>query len=354
MPTTMTTDTRRGTAGPRHTSWQRRALRATSLLVAGTTLVGAPVLAQSGSGDPDTVDTVPLPKGRLLWTSDRARDGGLNIWMLESGADEPQQVTFGDQNDFTPDLSPDGSRLAYASDRDNPSALTASRSYLRAYDLYLTGLGGGEPQTLRHDRTFKMRPTWSPDGTRIAFDGEDADGEPVAKTGGLTPQIWVVSGDGSGEAEMLTDETGGALEPTWSPDGDRLAFRSLEDERILIVPATGGEAAPLTDGPGDTSPDWSPDGTRIVFSSERDGDREIYTIALDGSEAVRLTDSPGYDGQPTWSPDSTMIAFVTERGGSRDIFVMNADGDGQRNVSGNDRSEDGEFLGSDFNPTWEQ
>lgn len=330
--------------------------RAIALSAAGMILASAAVLGQDPTLEPEAGDTGPgaLPMGRLVWTSDRAGDGSLSVWMLEAGEVQPTRLTFGAVNDFSAELSPDGQALVFASDRDNPNALTASGSYLRAYDLYVTGLDGDEPRRLYGDRTYKMRPGWSPDGADIVFDGEDPDGEPVPETGGLTPQIWIIPSDGSGPPEMLTDEPGGALDPAWSPDGSRIAYRTLGDGRIVSMAADGSEATPLTDGPGDAGPAWSPDGTRIAFSSEREGDREIYVMATDGSDVVRLTESPDFDGQPTWSPDGTMIAFTTDRGASRDIYVMNADGSGQIEVSDNGPSDDGERRGSDFSPSWSE
>ncbi|MGD8485307.1 MAG: hypothetical protein PVH07_01595 [Chloroflexota bacterium] len=333
----------------------RRVRRAVALSAVGALVVSAIAVGQDDGARPEATDaTGSLPLGRLVWTSDRARDGGLSVWVLEAGAVEPQRLTLGETNDFSARISPDGTTIAFASDRDNPSALTASGSYLRAYDLYLQPITGGEPQQLYGDRTYKMRPTWSPDGTRIAYDGEDPDGEQIPETGGLTPQVWVIPADGSSPPEMLTAEPGGALDPAWSPDGTRIAYRTLGDGRIVSIAADGSDALPLTEGPGDAEPRWSPDGTRIAFSSERSGDREIYVMAADGSGVTQLTDSPGFDGQPSWSPDGTMLAFATDRGPSRDIYLMNADGSGQVDVSGNGPAGDGEHRGSDFSPSWSE
>lgn len=327
----------------------------TALLLATVSMVatGGPTAAaaEQTAAVEDEERTV-LPTGRLVWTSDRSRDGGLNLWLLEAGAGEPRQLTVGDVNDLAAEISPAGSRIVFASDRDNPSAMTASGSYLRAYDLYLMDLDGGEPTRLYGDRTFKTGPTWSPDGTRIAYGGEDPEADQIPETGGLRPQVWVIPSDGSARPEMLTDEPAGATDPAWSPDGTLIVYRTVQDGRLMVMGADGSDPRPLTEGPGDAAPAWSPDGTRIVFSSERSGDREIFVIDADGSDATRLTDSPDFDSQPTWSPDGTMIAFATDRGPSRDIYLMDADGSGQVDVSRNPPADDGAHHGSDSSPSW--
>jgi Tol biopolymer transport system component len=72
---------------------------------------------------------------------------------------------------------------------------------------------------------------------------------------------------------------------------------------------------------------------RIVFMSDRDGNREIYTMNPDGSDVRRLTNNNFQDLQPSWSPDKTRIAFVSNRDGNFAIYVMNIDGTGQRRIS---------------------
>ena len=77
----------------------------------------------------------------------------------------------------------------------------------------------------------------------------------------------------------------------------------------------------------DRTPVFSPNGTRIAFVSDRDGDWDIYTMTLDGTDVRRLTNSPGTDKSPAWSPDGSKITFISNREGmDYDVFVMNADG----------------------------
>ncbi len=94
------------------------------------------------------------------------------------------------------------------------------------------------------------------------------------------------------------------------------------------------------------NPHWSSDGKRIVFESTRDGQSAIYTIAVDGTDVRRLTDSKSTDGQPRWSRDGRRIVFYSERDGHLQLYVMNADGSDQRKLT------DGKDLAylPDFSP----
>ena len=79
----------------------------------------------------------------------------------------------------------------------------------------------------------------------------------------------------------------------------------------------------------DADPTWSPDGTKIAFHSNRDGNFEIYTMNADGSNQVRLTNNGAFDAFPVWSPDGTQIAFQSDRDGDSNVYTMNANGSGQ-------------------------
>jgi uncharacterized repeat protein (TIGR01451 family) len=100
------------------------------------------------------------------------------------------------------------------------------------------------------------------------------------------------------------------------------------------------EQTRLTDNNAvDESPSWSPDGSRIAFMSERDGNREIYVMQADGSGQTNLTQHAGQDTSPAWSPNGNKIVFVSDRDGNREIYVMNADGSGQTRLT-NDPAQD--------------
>ncbi|HTJ74739.1 MAG TPA: LpqB family beta-propeller domain-containing protein [Acidimicrobiales bacterium] len=172
-------------------------------------------------------------------------------------------------------------------------------------------------------------------GTTTTTTPPVADGGPTVS---LTPppkivpaSVFVVNLDGTAAHTLTNRPLAFDARPAWSPDGNRIAFESLADNKrsIWIMQADGQGLRRLTDANGpaaDSSPAWSPDGTRIAFASDRDGNSEIYVIGTDGSLATRLTSNTGNDGFPAWSPDGSRIAFVSDRDGQPGIWVMGADG----------------------------
>jgi hypothetical protein len=138
--------------------------------------------------------------------------------------------------------------------------------------------------------------------------------------------ISVINPDATGFRTLVDGGRGWEYRsPTWSPDGSKIAFASNRDGKwtLFVMEADGSWLTPLTRGTGsDDRPAWSPDGARIAFESDRDGDFDIYLMNSDGSDAVNLTDRPTYDRAPAWSPDGTRIVFESDSG----LFVINANG----------------------------
>jgi dipeptidyl aminopeptidase/acylaminoacyl peptidase len=163
----------------------------------------------------------------------------------------------------------------------------------------------------------ELAPSWSGDGESIAYQSAD-DGD---------WDIYTMTRDG-GDVRQITDDDGADEQPAFSPLDDRLAFTSDRDGDYDIYLRDGRDIVQLTNASGrDRYPAWSPDGTQIAFSSERDGNAEIYVMNADGSEPSRITNSTSTKRHPSWSPDGRSIVFESLMGDDWEIMLINlADG----------------------------
>jgi dipeptidyl aminopeptidase/acylaminoacyl peptidase len=149
-------------------------------------------------------------------------------------------------------------------------------------------------------------PSYSPDGTQIAFRGDLDLAEPSGDE-----EIYVMDADGT-NVRQLTSNADFDSAPSWSPDGKRILFErapagtftpgtEAQEKDVYVMRADGTDVRRLTDSPGlDEGPEFSPDGTKIAFSSARDRQQEIYVMDADGSNPRRLTDNPARDESPDW------------------------------------------------------
>jgi Tol biopolymer transport system component len=263
----------------------------------------------------------PGQNGKIVFRS--SRDGDAEIYSMNADGSGLTRLTNDPGPDLHPTWSPDGSKIAF-------SRLLEGANF----EIFVMDADGTDQTNLTDNPASDQIPAWSPDGTRLAFTSSRDSGS----------DIIVMDADGTDQTN-LTDGPFRDISPAWSPDGTKIVFR--RDNGIAVMNADGTAVTLLTSGPfQDAAPTWSPDGTKIAFASDRDGNFEIYVMNADGTDQTRLTDHPRYDLSPAWSPDGCKIVFASGRdnlGG--DIHVMDADGTDVVNLTN-------DFL-PDEDPDWQ-
>jgi acylaminoacyl-peptidase len=245
-----------------------------------------------------------------------------NLWSVGFDGSDPRPITAGNQNDSTPRWSPDGKRLLYVSRTDG------------SVQIYVRWIDTGQTAKVTSVQKAPTSVGWSPDGKWIAF----------VMLAPEQPKPFV---------EMPAKPEGAE----WGKPAkviQKLLYRAdgqgyLEDgySQVFVVPAEGGTARQLTQGPfnHDGPLEWTPDGHSLLFSANRHEDweydplnSEIYEIAMDGGPPKALTSRKGPDIQPAISPDGTQIAYVgfDDRQQAYQVgrlYVMKRDGSGGRLIS---------------------
>jgi serine/threonine-protein kinase len=280
----------------------------------------------------------PAPKRRVLTAASAVLVGGMAAFLVlratesDSAGGSPRagssggtvasgfarklaQLSFGEGLEEWPAWSPDGTSLAYVAEVDGYR------------QLFVRPMPGGGERQLTHGRRDHIQPAWSPDGARIAFvRGATATGklEPSEADGYYFEgaELWTLELD-SGDETKLSDN---AFNPSYSPDGQRLAFDALlaGGQRVWVSDPRGRNPRQVTSDSSEavvhTQPRWSPDGSKLVFRRIEKLKSDI-AVADDATQAViRITDDYIFDLDPTWSPDGRSIYFSSSRGGGLNLW----------------------------------
>ncbi|MDR3213618.1 MAG: Tol-Pal system beta propeller repeat protein TolB [Azoarcus sp.] len=175
------------------------------------------------------------------------------------------------------------------------------------YELQIADSDGMSAQTALRSPESIISPSWSPDGQHIAYVSFEA----------RKPVIYVHT-LATGQRRVLANFKGSNSAPAWAPDGKRLAVVLTKDglSQIYLINADGSGARRLITSSGiDTEPAWSPEGQWIYFTSDRSGDPQIYRVSATGGAAERVTFEAPYNVTPRPSPDGKKLVFVTRHEG---------------------------------------
>lgn len=275
-----------------------------------------------------------FPGARGVVAFGRTTPASTDVWVKDLVAGTTTRLTTTTRGrEIMPDYNADGSRIAFSK---------CGRGEFSNCDIWTMAQDGSDlvrlTKTTQPDDFTPMIqevwPTWSPDGTRIAYTSNEASS---------FQDIYVMNSDGSDPTRLTVNDVFDAF-PEWSPDGTKIVFTSdrANFDDIWLMDGDGSDPIRLTRGDAiDERPDWSPDSSQIVFTRNS----KVTVMDADGSDITKLT-TTGHATAPTFSPDGKKIVYGYENGDTARVplWVMNADGSHKRRLTS------GRF---DFAPDWQ-
>jgi len=297
-------------------------------------------LSSCGSGSQETKNPANSTPSIAFMKEDS--DGFWQTWVANKDLSDQVKLTSESADSGWAVWKPGGAKLAFESNHTDPDPDDTNA----INDIFTMNPDGSGIVKLTHSEDVSDVADWSPDGSQIAF-GSDRHNDAWKR------EIHVMDADGTNVRRLTTLPEKAVLDsqPRFSPDGRRLVFARYISEEIPIeaalftVRVDGGGLKQLTPwGMGAGDSDWSPDGTKIIFeaSPQVTSYGDIFTIDADGQQLTNLTDnyrSGGGSSDPVWSLDGTKILFLSEHYFSGEsgigLATMNPDGTDRHFISPN-------------------
>jgi TolB protein len=240
---------------------------------------------------------------RIAYVSGNSRAHDYRLEVADADGEDVHVAVRSNEPIISPSWSPDGTKVAYVSFEQKKPV------------VYVQDLISGQRRVVSNQKGNNSAPAWSPDGSTLAL--------ALSKDGNT--EIYTVNADGSGLRRVTNNPTIDS-EPQYSADGQTIYFMSDRSggPQVYKMSASGGNATRVTfNGPYNISPRISSDGKTLAFVSQRNGGYSLYAMDLASGQELRLADDAS---EPSFSPNGKYIMYATNSGGQRSLAVVSVDG----------------------------
>ena len=272
--------------------------------------------------------SAPSMTGKIIYQSNE--NGNFDLYSMDLHERTPVQLTNNSANDISPAVILSTNQIGFVSDRSS------------GWNLYVMDTTGTNVVEITNYEDIALDyPNWSPDGNLIGASLVEECKRPATN---CYYDIYIMKADGT-NLKNLTNTPPPKSEwvPTWSPDGQRIAFASDRDgdSEVYVMNNNGSNLVQLTKNNGyDGNPRWSPDGNKLVFDTDRDGpDWDIYIMDTDGANPKPITSNSTSDFSVSWSPDGNWLVYLSNIDGDNEIFIIDTNGQNQQRLTNDSYNE---------------